>query len=138
MLLFSAALLICYLFWNVSDEWPFLRILLPAIPLLFILSSAVVVTIVNRAPVAYRATGVFVALCILLGSWYLVKAQSLGIFDTASSEHRYVAVGQYVESVNAAERYIPVTVIESGSDRFNRQSALSGGTCCRQTDSTRH
>lgn len=116
MLLFSAALLICYLFWIPFDGWPFLRFLLPAIPLLFILSSAVVVTVVNRAPVAHRTASVFV-LCILLASWYLVKAHSLDVFDTASSEHRYVAVGRFVGQSMPPNAAL-LSVIESGSVRL--------------------
>jgi len=55
MLIFSGILLSCYLPYFVFDNWTFLRFLLPAIPLLFILASLVIVRAIERLPVAFRA-----------------------------------------------------------------------------------
>jgi hypothetical protein len=116
MLAFSAVLLLCYVFWVPFDSWPFLRFLLPAIPLLLISMSAVVVALLQRAPLPYRTGGLFVV-AILLGCWCLVKAQSLGVFATADVEHRYVAVGEYIGRA-VPPNAVFLTVMESGSVRF--------------------
>ena len=58
MLAFFVLLCACYLFYTRLDTWPFLRFLLPAIPLLFILSSAVVVRAVSGCRRAADRRGV--------------------------------------------------------------------------------
>jgi hypothetical protein len=116
MLAFSAVLLLCYVFWIPYDNWPFLRFLLPEIPLLLILTSAVVVALLQGVPLPYRTAGFFVV-GILLGCWCLVKAQGLGVFATAGVEHRYVAVGEYIDRA-VPPNAVFLTVMESGSVRF--------------------
>jgi hypothetical protein len=116
MLAFSAVLLLCYVFWVPYDNWPFLRFLLPAIPLLLISSTAVAVALIQRAPLPYRTAGFFV-IGILLGCWCLVKAQSLGVFATADIEHRYVAVGEHISRA-VPPNAVFLSVMESGSIRF--------------------
>jgi hypothetical protein len=116
MLVFTAMLLASYLFYNVFDTWPFLRFLLPAIPLLFILSSDVVVSLLERAPPAWRGALISL-LCVLLPCWYVLKAHELTVFAIKPAEHRYVAVGEEVG--RALERNaVVLTLIESGSVRM--------------------
>jgi hypothetical protein len=116
MLAFFLMLLLCYLFYVVYDTWPFLRFLLPAFPLLFVLASAVVVRALERLPFALRSAAVFL-LCVLLPIWYVVKADSLTVFDIQRAEHRYPAVGEQIGRTLPANAIV-LSVIQSGSVRL--------------------
>jgi oligosaccharyl transferase STT3 subunit len=116
MLAFFVLLLLSYLFYLVFDTWPFLRFLLPAFPLLFVLASAVVVRGLERLPGALRSTAVFL-LCILLPIWYVAKARSLTVFDAQRAEHRYPAIGEEIGRTLPAQAIV-LTQIESGSVRL--------------------
>jgi hypothetical protein len=113
---FCGVLLICYLFYIPYDTWPFVRFLLPGIPVLLVLSSAVAMWLVCQLPITWR-TATMIAVCGLLGGWCMRKAANLHIFQTAASEHRCVAVGRYVERV-LPQNAVLVSVIQSGSIRL--------------------
>ena len=116
MLAFFLLLLGCYLFYLVYDTWPFLRFLLPAFPLLFVLASAVAVCGLERLPLALRSAAVFL-LCFLLPIWYVVKADSMTVFDIQRSEHRYPAVGEAIGRTLPANAIV-LSQIQSGSVRL--------------------
>jgi len=116
MLMFSGVLLSCYLPYFVFDNWTFLRFLLPAIPLLFILASLVIVRAIERLPVACR-TVCLVAICVGGCLWYGFKVASLGVFGSERAEDRYKAVGEYVRRVLPPNAVV-LTVIQSGSIRW--------------------
>ena len=123
MLAFFFALLGCYLPYFVYDTWPFLRFLLPGIPLLLILSATVIVWLLGRLPPPLRAPPLFL-ICTLLPIWYLKTADSLHMFDIQRSEHRYVSVGEYVGAALPANAVV-LTVIQSGSVRlYGRRPTL--------------
>jgi hypothetical protein len=123
MLLFCVSLLACYLFYFVYDTWPFLRFLLPGIPLLLVLVSAVIVAIFERLPLTLRGTMVFL-ICILAPITYLVTANRLHVFDIQRSERRYVSVGEYIDAA-LPEKAVVLTVIQSGSVRlYGRRPTL--------------
>ena len=116
MLAFCAVVLASYLFYIVFDHWPFLRLLLPALPLLWILASGVLVWIVERMPVAVRSAAVFV-LCLLMPLWFIERANRVSIFGIYLGERRYLTVGQYVGRTLPANAAV-ISSIESGSVRF--------------------
>jgi hypothetical protein len=116
MIVFFIILLSCYLFYFVFDTWPFLRFLLPAIPLLFVLASAVVVRGVERLPLTVRTAAVF-SLCVLLPIWYVAKADTLTVFDIQRAEHRYLAVGEQIGRT-LPDNAIVFSFIQSGSVRL--------------------
>jgi hypothetical protein len=116
LLAFCAVLSLCYLFYIPYDTWPFLRFLLPGVPILLVLSSAVTISVVNRLSKRYRAATT-VALFGLLAGWCLKNAANRGIFQTAASESRYVAVGQFIDRELPPNAVI-LSVIESGSVRL--------------------
>jgi hypothetical protein len=116
MLAFFLVLLLCYLFYFIFDGWLFLRFLLPAVPLLFVLASAVVVRGLEWLPVTLRSAAVFL-LCVLLPIWYVAKAASLTLFDIQRAEHRYQAVGEQIGRSLPANAIV-VSVIQSGSVRL--------------------
>jgi hypothetical protein len=107
----------------VYDTWPFLRFLLPGIPLLLVLVSAVIVAIFERLPLTLRGTMVFL-ICILAPITYLVTANRLHVFDIQRSERRYVSVGEYIDAA-LPEKAVVLTVIQSGSVRlYGRRPTL--------------
>ena len=123
MLAFFFALLGCYLPYFVYDTWPFLRFLLPGIPLLLVLASTVIVWFLARLPLPFRAAPLFLV-CSLLPIWYLKTADSLHVFDIQRAEHRYMSVGQYVGAVLPPSAVV-LTVIQSGSVRmYGRRPTL--------------
>jgi hypothetical protein len=109
-------LLLAYLFYFVFDEWAFTRFLLPAIPLLFILSSSVALWIISRAPLAYRGALVLL-ICALLPCWYLIQSRSLGAFDIQRAERRYDRVGRAVGDLLEPQAVV-FTLLQSGSVRL--------------------
>ena len=113
MYAFAAVVVLSYLFYGVFENWTYLRFLLPAIPLLFILLGAVLVSGIERMPLAVRGAAVFVV-CLLCPSWYLVKAHALNVFDIGRAERRYAAVGEFIRD-RLPPNAVVITVIQSGS-----------------------
>jgi hypothetical protein len=123
MLLFCISLLGCYLFYLVYDTWPFLRFLLPGIPLLLVLVAATIVAIFERLPLRFRGTMLFL-ICILAPLTYLLTANRLHVFDIQRSERRYVSVGEYIGGTLPPNAVV-LTVIQSGSVRlYGRRPTL--------------
>jgi Dolichyl-phosphate-mannose-protein mannosyltransferase len=123
MLVFFFSLLGCYLFYFVYDTWPFLRFLLPGIPLLLVLACTVVVAIVERMPLRLRGTMMF-AICTFTPLTYLLTADRLHVFDIQTAEHRYVSVGEYI-GATLPPNAVVLTVIQSGSVRlYGRRPTL--------------
>jgi len=116
MLAFFGVLLLCYLWYLTYDMWSFLRFLLPAIPLLFILASAVVIKLAEALPIFLRSSALIIV-ATLLPIWYVAKADSLTVFDMRRAEQRYVAVGEHAGRALPANAIV-LTVIESGSVRL--------------------
>ena len=141
MMAFGVVLLLSYLFYGVFDDWPYLRFLLPAIPLLLVLSSNVFVAFLLRLPIAFRGATLF-AVCVLMGTWYLKKADRLGVYAIGISERRYESVGRYLERALPANAAV-LTVIESGSVRLYagratlRWDEVPAGTLDRTLDALR-
>jgi len=116
LLIFCLAVAGCYVFYLVFPDWPALRFLLPAIPVLFILSSAVVMAALALVPAHTRGAAAFL-LCGLLGSWYVQKADDLGVFLIQGSQQRYVTTGQFADRSLPREAVI-LSVIQSGTIRW--------------------
>jgi hypothetical protein len=116
MVSFFLVLFACYLWYIPFATWPFVRFLLPAIPLLFILSSAVVVRGVEMLPVSLRTAAVFVV-CTLVPASYLSTSESRSVFEIQRAEHRYVAVGRYIGRT-LPPNVVVLSQIQSGSMRL--------------------
>jgi dolichyl-phosphate-mannose-protein mannosyltransferase len=116
MIAFGFALLVEYLLYGVFEDWPYLRFLLPVIPLLFVLASNICIIALQRMPTAIRGAAVF-TICVLLGTWYFKKGDELGVYKIGFSERRYVSVGQYLEHALPPEAVV-FSVIQSGSVRL--------------------
>jgi hypothetical protein len=116
MLIFFAVLLSCYLPYFVYDNWTFLRFLMPAIPLLFILASGVAVRAIGWLPPSIRGLSL-IAVCLSGCLWYGLKTDRLGVFGPVRAEDRYQIVGEYVARTLPPNAAV-ITMIQSGSVRW--------------------
>jgi hypothetical protein len=105
-----------YLPYALFAEWSYLRFLLPAFPLLFVLAGALAVNALLRLPPQARATTLLCVLAIA-GSFNIVRAQQEQAFAMQRYESRYRFAGRYLAEALASNGVI-VTVQESGSARY--------------------
>ena len=115
-LAFVAIVLASYLPYSPFEEWWYLRFLLPAIPILLVLTSSVLVRLVSQAPAAARAP-LLAGAVALLGTYCVAVAAERRAFDLHRLESRYLAAGAF------ASRALPrnavlLSVQESGSLRM--------------------
>jgi hypothetical protein len=104
----------CYLPYAVFDEWWYLRFILPAIPLLFIMSVAVIDGFCRRIR---AATAVLAAVALVWTVALGLESRDRGVFELHRLESRYAKAGEFVARrlpLNA----LVVTSWESGSVRF--------------------
>jgi hypothetical protein len=92
---YCVLVVVCYLAYVPFDGWPFLRFWLPAIPVLLVLSSLVVLKLIAALPSASR-TACVIALCSLVAAWYVDKAHRLGVFFISQEDRRYGTIGNYL------------------------------------------
>jgi hypothetical protein len=116
MIVFFAVLLVDYLAYFTYDQWIFLRFLLPAIPLLLILTSTIVVRSLQPLSSRFRG-GCFVGLGAAAALWLGIKLTTLNVLAIQGDEHRYVAVGRVIGGVLPPNAVV-LTVIQSGSVRL--------------------
>jgi hypothetical protein len=116
MTLASAIVIASYLPYGVFAEWSYLRFLLPAFPLLFVVIGALLTAALMRLPVWIRAT---VLLCLLaaVGSFNVLRAEHEQAFNMHRYESRYRSVGRYLASALPSKSVI-IAVQESGSARY--------------------
>jgi hypothetical protein len=113
---FVLLVLASYLPYSPFDEWWYLRFLLPALPLLLILTSGVLLGLAERIPAWLRVPVVALALTAL-ATHYVATARDRQTFELHELESRYVAAGTY------AARRLPAAAVllsvqESGSLRL--------------------
>lgn len=113
---FIALVTACYLPYAAFEEWSYLRFLLPALPILLVLTSSVILRAAPILPGALRAP-VVVTFLALLGGLYGATAVERHAFDLARLESRYKAAGEF------AARELPgnavlLSVQESGPLRL--------------------
>jgi hypothetical protein len=118
MLTFAAAsvVLASYLPYAVFAEWSYLRFLLPAFPLAFIVFSALLVNALLRLPTAARAP-IFALALTIVASFNIVHAQEEQAFSLQRYESRYRLAGAYLQAALPPAAVV-VTVQESGSARY--------------------
>jgi len=115
MLVFSAGVLLSYLFYVPFDHWPFARFLLPAIPLLLVMSCGVVVNWIGRLPPSLRSFAAIVFAAVLVARDAEV-ANRLHVFDIGAAEQRYATIGEYIGRTLPSNAVV-VTSVHSGSVR---------------------
>jgi len=105
-----------YLAYSPFDEWWYLRFVLPALPLMLILTSTVLLGLAERIP-AWLRVPVVVLVLTALATHYVATARDRQVFELQELESRYVAAGRY------AARHLPagavlLSIQESGSLRL--------------------
>lgn len=120
-LLLYAVLQATYLLYLVFDDWVYFRFLLPALPLVLILESAVVAAACRRVHRPLRGLVVLLT-AVLVASWGVGRARGLGAFEFRYSEHRYLEVAEFVRGLPPDAVF--VTLQYSGSLWYYRSATL--------------
>jgi 4-amino-4-deoxy-L-arabinose transferase-like glycosyltransferase len=120
-LVLYAALQTTYLLYLVFDDWVYFRFLLPALPLVLILESAVLAAACRRARLPLRGLAVLLT-AVLVASWGVGRARSVGAFGLRQTEHRYLDVAEYVRGLPPDAVF--VTLQYSGSLWYYRSATL--------------
>ena len=94
-------------------EWTYTRFLLPAIPLMWLLSAAPIYSPANRTGPAARAALV-VPLVLLVGGFCLYVAKTRYIFDLRFGERKYVQAADFVRDALPANAML-ISMQHSGS-----------------------
>jgi hypothetical protein len=115
-LVVSAAVLVCYLPYVVYPEWSYLRFLLPALPLTFVLIASLLVAAVAMLPAPVRGV-VLLAAIVAACSMNVVHATSEQAFNLRRYDARYRSAGRYLEAV-LPRNAVVLTVQESGSAHY--------------------
>lgn len=115
-LAFVALVTACYLPYSPFEEWWYLRFLLPALPVLLILASSVLLRLVSTTPAAVRAP-LLVAGVALLGWHYVATARERSAFALDRLESRYLTAGAFA-SHELPRNAVLLSVQESGPLRM--------------------
>jgi hypothetical protein len=113
---FAGVVVLCYLPYSPFEAWWYLRFLLPALPVLLIFMSWMLVQLVGRTPRLVRALLLASGLALLAGH-YVAVATDRSVFALDELESRYITAGEFAAArlpVNA----ILFSVQESGPLRL--------------------
>jgi hypothetical protein len=109
-----------YLFYRPfgSEEWTYLRFLLPAYPAMMTLAVLTLFDGLSRLlRDSKRATVIACAICATLAGWQLSRSLVLGAFSVRTVERRYVDVGHYVGTMLPLNT-IGIARLHAGSLRY--------------------
>jgi hypothetical protein len=106
----------CYVAYTVYDAWWFLRFLLPAIPAMIVLASAVTVTWLARLGTTSR-TAAFALVTAALVVFQIVTSSDRAVFRLRDFERRFRDGGEYVAR-KLPPNAVVFTTQQSGSVRF--------------------
>jgi hypothetical protein len=112
----SAIVFATYLFFTPFDDWAFLRYLLPALPGLVVLASALVVAAFDRVPVPARWAGLAL-FCGLMVWFSMGEAANRQVFQLKAFERKYLDAGTWVASRLPRDAVV-LTWQQSGSLRL--------------------
>ncbi|MCA1558889.1 MAG: hypothetical protein LC753_03405, partial [Acidobacteria bacterium] len=83
-----------YVFFQ-PQEWTYSRFLLPALPLMLLLGSAIALSAVRTLPTPVRPVAAGIGTIVLV--WFMIgRARELGVFELRHTERDYPAVGRYL------------------------------------------
>jgi hypothetical protein len=97
LLAFVVGVLAAYLPYVPFTEWWYTRFMLPAIPALIILMMTMVEQAVRRLP-ARAAFAAMVAVTVVLGVYWLRRAEDVAVFRLKTLEQKYVELGKLASS----------------------------------------
>ena len=108
----AATTFVCYVFYLPFDNWTYLRFLLPAIPLMLILSSAVTLHLARR--LSPRSAVWLAGACVVLMAW---RWDTLGLQPPRPDDRRFAVVGEFVRD-QLPQNAILISMQHSGSVRY--------------------
>jgi len=114
LLAFAAVVTVIYLLYRPLPEWWYLRFLIPALVVLLILASAVIVDVLIRA----RMGGLVPIVAVVLGILGTRAAGDRQVFALQQMEGRYRQVATLVRD-RLPENAVIITVWQSGGMRFH-------------------
>ena len=116
LLAFVIAVFGCYAFYTPFHAWWFLRFLLPAFPVAFVLAADAVWVASRRFGVKGRAVAmlVFTLACV---DWGVRFAKSQYILDLGNGEQKFADVGRFVAAELPPQAVI-IALLHSGSIRY--------------------
>ncbi len=120
-LVFAAGLQAFFLLYLVLDDWFSIRFLLPALPLLLVMQAAVVAAMCRGLPRQLQSIAVLV-IAVLIASWGIDRARSLGAFYLRDSEYRYLEVAAFARTLPADAVFL--TLHHSGSLPYYNSAAI--------------
>jgi hypothetical protein len=109
----SATVFFCYVFYVPFDNWTYLRFLLPAIPLLLILSGGVILNLSQRLPSNF-SRWLVAAFCLVVMAW---RWDSAGMQPPRPNDRRFAIVGEFVRD-ELPQNAILLSMQHSGSVRY--------------------
>ncbi len=112
----SVVVFLSYLFYLPFESWTYLRFLLPMLPLMLTLTSAVGLRIGARLAGSRRDAWLAVAFGLLI-AWRFDTAMSHGVRPTSERDRRYASVGAFIARELPSNAII-LTVMHSGSARY--------------------
>ena len=115
MAAFVFGVLFSYLFYFVYDNWTYLRFMLPAVPVLLVLTGAVLAALVDRLPRSVR--GIAAVAIALVPCWYEPQASPFDVSNVARGQQRYAIVGETIDR-RLPENAVVLSVVDSGSIRM--------------------
>jgi hypothetical protein len=116
LMLFAAAVFLAYLFYTPFDAWWFLRFLLPAIPLLFLLSVDAIQWATSRFSLTLRLVAVAGVAVVSLNHAIGFSRQA-GIATIGEGEQKYVDAGVFIDRVTPPEAVV-ISLQHSGNIRY--------------------
>lgn len=115
-LVLFASLQAFYLLYLSFEDWVYFRFLLPALPLVLVLQAITLTALCRRAPAPLR--GVAIAMvAVLVASWGVGRARSLGAFRLQHSEQRYLDVAYFARGLPSGAVFLSLQ--HSGSLPYN-------------------
>ncbi|HEY0285228.1 MAG TPA: STT3 domain-containing protein [Vicinamibacterales bacterium] len=109
----SATLFACYAFYRPFDNWTYLRFLLPAIPLLLILSGAAILHLSQRLS-SQSSRWLVAAFCLAVMAWRWDRA---GMQPPRPHDRRFAVIGEFVRD-ELPPNAILLSMQHSGSVRY--------------------
>jgi hypothetical protein len=94
-LLFVVLLVLPYLVYLPFDAWWFLRFLLPAFPLMFVLAADSLIYLTRRLPLPWRTIAVALGSALMAFHGFRFSMEQ-DLTGTRSGEQRYAAVGRFI------------------------------------------
>ena len=116
LLAFVAGVFAAYVPYVPFTDWWYTRFLLPALPVLVVLTAVALERAARRLP-ARAAPAVFAVMVLALGGYWLERADALSVFRLRTLEQKYAELGRFAAS-RLPHNAIVLAAQPTGSVRF--------------------